>query len=70
VIIIYAGTHGYVDGVPVEGVHDYEQRLLAFMRSKHGAIVDDIATKKELKQETEDALQAALDVFNATLAAV
>jgi F-type H+-transporting ATPase subunit alpha len=67
VIIIYAGTHGYADEIAVDKVHDYEQRLLAFMRARHGAIIDDVATKKELTQETEEALQGALEAFNATL---
>ncbi|MGD9029231.1 MAG: F0F1 ATP synthase subunit alpha [Anaerolineae bacterium] len=69
VIIIYAGTHGYASEVSVEKVDDYEQRLLAFVRAKHGAIVDDIATEKELTPETEEALQGALAAFNATLRA-
>jgi F-type H+-transporting ATPase subunit alpha len=69
VIIIYAGTHGYASEVSVEKVDDYEQRLLDFVREKHGAIVDDIATEKELTPETEEALQGALAAFNATLRA-
>jgi F-type H+-transporting ATPase subunit alpha len=67
VVIIYAGTHGYTSEVPVEEVRDYERRLLAFMRASHPEIVDDIATKKELTEETEEALQGALEAFNATL---
>jgi F-type H+-transporting ATPase subunit alpha len=67
VIIIYVGTHGYTDEAPVDEVRDYEQRVLAFMRANYRELVEDIATKKELTEETEEALQGALEAFNATL---
>jgi F-type H+-transporting ATPase subunit alpha len=67
VIIIYAGTQGYTDEIPVDDVPGYEQRLLAFLRANYRQIVDDIATKKELTEETEEELQGALQAFNAAL---
>jgi F-type H+-transporting ATPase subunit alpha len=67
VIIIYAGTHGYADEVPVEEVRDYEQRLLAYVRANYREIVDDITTNRELTEETEEALQGALEAFSAIL---
>lgn len=66
VIIIYAGTHGYCDDVPLEKMRQYEESLLAFMRAKHSPVVDRIAEEKELTEELEDKLKAALESFNAT----
>jgi F-type H+-transporting ATPase subunit alpha len=65
VIIIYAGTHGYASAVPVEDMSKYEDNLLASMRTKHSQLVHEIATTKELAEETEDALKRALEDFNA-----
>jgi F-type H+-transporting ATPase subunit alpha len=68
VIIIYAGTHGYASEVPVEDMRRYEEKLLAFMRTKQPQLVDEIATSRELTEETEDALKRALEDFNADFA--
>ncbi len=64
VIIIYAGTHGYCDHVPVAKMREYEVELLRFMRLEHPEIGADIAARKEITEETEKALQAALEEFN------
>ncbi len=64
VMIIYAGTHGYVDHVPVAKVREYERAFLNFMRTMHPEVGADIAARKELTKETEEALKAALEEFN------
>ncbi len=69
VIIIYAGTQGYCDSVPLDKMRQYELDLLAFTRTQHPEIGADIATQGELSEETEAKLQAALEEFNSTWAA-
>jgi len=64
VIVIYAGTNGYCDQVPVNRVREYEAALLHFMRTEHPEIGQDIAARKELTETTEQALQATLEAFN------
>ncbi len=64
VIIIYAGTHGYCDHVPVARMREYEQALLNYMRMEHPEIGADIIARKVLTEETEQALKAALEAFN------
>ncbi|MCS7178853.1 MAG: F0F1 ATP synthase subunit alpha [Anaerolineae bacterium] len=64
VMIIYAGTKGYIDHVPVAKVREYERALLNFMRTMHPEVGADIAARKELTEETEAALRAALEEFN------
>ncbi len=64
VIIIYAGTHGYCDTVPVELMRRYEQDLLAFMRTQHPEIGAEIAARKELTAENEARLREALSEFS------
>ncbi len=64
VIIIYAGTHGYCDAVPVELMRRYEQDLLTFMRTQHPEIGAEIAARKELTAENEARLREALGEFS------
>ncbi len=64
IIIIYAGTNGYCDHVPVAKMRVYETALLRFMHREHADIGADITAKKRLTEETEQQLQAALDSFN------
>ena len=42
VVAIFAGTRGHVDDVAVEDVKRFEAELLDFMRSRHGALLDEI----------------------------
>lgn len=66
VIIIYAGTHGYCDVVPLDKMRQYEIDMLTFMRTQHPEIGADIVEQKEITEENEAKLQAALDEFNQT----
>jgi F-type H+-transporting ATPase subunit alpha len=63
VIIIYAGTKGFCDRVPVARMREAEQALLDYMRYQHPEIGADIAARKALTTETEEALKAALTDF-------
>ncbi len=64
VMIIYAGTKGYLDRVPVARVREYERAFLNFMRTMHPEVGADIAARKVITPETEEALKAALEEFN------
>ncbi|HEY2429046.1 MAG TPA: F0F1 ATP synthase subunit alpha, partial [Acidimicrobiales bacterium] len=44
VISIYAGTHGYLDGVPVNDVRRFERELVEYFGSRHSDIVEAIKT--------------------------
>jgi F-type H+-transporting ATPase subunit alpha len=68
VAVIWAGTNGYLDALPVAQVRPFEQGLLAALRSKHADILDQIRTSKELSKETGDKLKAAVDSFAKTFA--
>ncbi|MFQ6099995.1 MAG: F0F1 ATP synthase subunit alpha [Anaerolineae bacterium] len=66
VMIIYAGTHGFCDGVPLAEMRRYEQEMLAFMRTQRSEVGADIAARKKIAEETEEELKAALAEFNQT----
>ena len=61
VVVLYAGTRGYLDGVEVEDVGRYEPELLEWFRSRHADILD--AIRSDGKVPDEEALQAAIGAF-------
>jgi F-type H+-transporting ATPase subunit alpha len=63
VVVIYAGTRGYLDTVPTAQVGRFERELLSNMHGKHQGILDTIRTQKELKADTEAKLKDALAAF-------
>jgi F-type H+-transporting ATPase subunit alpha len=63
VAVIFAGTRGYLDAIPIASVQHFESELLLALRDKHKAILDGIREKKELTADLEKQLVAALDGF-------
>jgi F-type H+-transporting ATPase subunit alpha len=61
VVVIYAGTNGYVDDVPVEDVKRFEADLLSFVRGRHPEILDHIRTTGDVPEG--DALEKAVAAF-------
>src|ERR1700709_188471 len=51
VVIIFAGTQGYVDKLPVDSLRNYETELYRFIDEKHADLWEDIRTKKEITDE-------------------
>ncbi|MDR2114663.1 MAG: F0F1 ATP synthase subunit alpha [Bifidobacteriaceae bacterium] len=62
VVAIYAATKGYLDRVPVEKVHQYEQDLLDYL-DRRTTVLTDIAESKDLAADTEAALKSAVEAF-------
>ncbi|CAI9121685.1 F0F1 ATP synthase subunit alpha [Brytella acorum] len=63
VVVLFAGTRGFVDAVKVDDVVRYEAALLAEMRTNGKEILDAIRNDKQIKPETEAKLNDALTVF-------
>jgi F-type H+-transporting ATPase subunit alpha len=66
VMIIYAGTRGFADNVPIERMGAWENDLLRYMESSHPEVGRDIAEKKRITEENEDDLRKSLETFNST----
>jgi F-type H+-transporting ATPase subunit alpha len=56
VAIIFAGTQGLLDDVPVEEIRNFEEFLYPFLERAYAALMPEIANKKELTDEMRDAL--------------
>jgi F-type H+-transporting ATPase subunit alpha len=63
VIIIYAGTNGFVDDYPVAVLARYEQELLSFMKSRKADLVATLASTGKLEGDVEKQLRDALTEF-------
>ena len=64
VCVIFAGTKGYLDKVPVKSVGRFEAGLLKHLRANHADLLDHI-TKDDpkIKGDSEARIKAALDSF-------
>jgi len=63
IIAIYAGTKGFLDEFPVAVVQRYEKELLAFIETRHGQILKEIAQRKIISPELDQTIQQALKDF-------
>lgn len=63
VVIIFAGTKGYLDDLPVERVRIFEKELYVFMESEYKEVLFTIASTKDLDQKTIDLLSEAISKF-------
>ncbi|HEX8233794.1 MAG TPA: F0F1 ATP synthase subunit alpha [Caulobacteraceae bacterium] len=68
VVVIYAGTRGYLDRIPTSSVRRFEEELLSRMHGQHQDLLDTIRTKKALDDQSEGQLKAALEDFAKTFA--
>ena len=69
VVIIFAGTKGYLDDIPTVAVTKFEAELYPYVEAKYPEIFEQIRTKKVLDKEIEELLHKALKDFKATFAA-
>jgi F-type H+-transporting ATPase subunit alpha len=64
VMVLFAVTRGYADQVPVERIREWETTLLRVLGTSRREIGKDIADRKVITQENEQALRQAIDTFN------
>jgi F-type H+-transporting ATPase subunit alpha len=66
VVVIYAGTNGYLDDIPVSDVRRFETDLLDFMRGRYGAILDEIRATGDLPDGVDAAVKSFTQEFLAS----
>jgi F-type H+-transporting ATPase subunit alpha len=64
VVVIYAGTNGYADDIPVADVKRFESELLEFMRSRHSSLLEELKAGS-----VPDELKSAVEAFKEQFAA-
>ena len=65
---IFAGTNGYLDGIPATDVTRYEEAMLADLRANHADILKAIRDSRDFSDDSKKALMAALDKFTKNFA--
>jgi F-type H+-transporting ATPase subunit alpha len=68
VVVIYAGTRGYLDAFPTSSVGRFESELLSSLKTNSPELLTAIRTEKALSAKLEGELKAALDSFVKTFA--
>ena len=61
VAIIFAGTQGLLDGLPVDAVRAFEEFFYGWLERSHAAILTEIRDKKELSDEMREGLTKAVN---------
>ncbi|CAN5750513.1 F0F1 ATP synthase subunit alpha [soil metagenome] len=64
IVVLYAGTKGYLDEIPLAKVQAYEKEMLSYFAGKHASMLEDIKNTKVISKENEEKLQKALLTFN------
>jgi len=57
IAIIFAGTNGYLDAIPISELRGFETELYSFLEARHPEVLRNVAEKKQL----DDALKASLN---------
>jgi F-type H+-transporting ATPase subunit alpha len=65
IAIIFAGTQGLLDDMPVDQIRPFEEFLFGFLDRKHGQLLAEIANKKELTDDLRSALTSAIEAAKA-----
>ncbi|HEY7450356.1 MAG TPA: F0F1 ATP synthase subunit alpha [Vicinamibacterales bacterium] len=69
VLIVYAGTNGFLDNVAIAAVGRYEQELYRFVETRYAGVLKGIADKKTLDDGLKAEINAALKEFGEQFAA-
>lgn len=63
VAVIFAGVNGYLDGIEVSEVGNFEQGLLTHLNSNHSDVLADIRKEQAISDSIKEKLTAAIDSF-------
>ena len=63
VISIYAATRGFMDDVEVPNISDFEGKMLEFFRDRKTDVIAKLTEAKDLTNEVEDGIKAAIEEF-------
>jgi F-type H+-transporting ATPase subunit alpha len=63
ILIIFAGTNGFLDSYPVDAIGKFEKELFAYMDGKHAALLKTIRDKKVIDDDSKEQLKKAINEF-------
>ncbi|EFS9785981.1 F0F1 ATP synthase subunit alpha [Campylobacter jejuni] len=65
VVVIFAGTKGFLDDIAVSRIKEFEDGIYPFIEAKHPDIFEQIRSKKALDSDLEEKLAKAINEFKA-----
>ncbi|MGH7724614.1 MAG: F0F1 ATP synthase subunit alpha [Candidatus Eiseniibacteriota bacterium] len=65
VILLFTGTQGHLDDLPVESVRRFEKEFMKFMGDRYADVAITVAKEKDLSDATQKKLTAAVQEFKA-----
>ena len=64
ILVIYAGTRGFLDEIEVSQVPKYEQKLIEYFDNEHQDLLKKIIDKKVIDDDMDQAISKAFTTFN------
>jgi len=64
VLILYAGTRGFLDKHPLSAVQAFETQLFEFVESKHADVLTEIAQKQVISDDLDNKLKKVIGEFD------
>jgi F-type H+-transporting ATPase subunit alpha len=64
IAIIFSGTSGLLDAIPVEKIKAWETRFAEHLKSTQAGLLDTIKTEKTLSETTSASLKSVVEAFN------
>ena len=63
IVSLYAASHGYMEDIPTEDIHECESNLLEFMRINYPEVEEDIRQSGKISDESENFLKEGILKF-------
>ncbi|MEK6814677.1 MAG: F0F1 ATP synthase subunit alpha [Nitrospirota bacterium] len=63
IVLIFAGTNGYIDDLPINAVKRFEKEILDFMKHRQVSLLEEIRRKKQIDDDVRGKLKAAIEEF-------
>src|ERR1700750_385414 len=63
IVIIFAGTNGFLDDLKVEEIHAFESGLYPYLDSAQSGLLNDIVSKKALDDDLRNRIKSALTEY-------
>ena len=63
IVLIFAGTNGYIDNLPVGAVKRFERDLLDFMKHRQTSLLEEVRQKKQIDDDIRGRLKNAIEEF-------
>jgi F-type H+-transporting ATPase subunit alpha len=63
VMVLFAGTRGFLDKVPIKQVRAWEEQFLQYMQAQKPQVRETIAKAREIGKDVEPQLRAAIEAF-------